>query len=245
MVTVNYDVQTMTGNRQLPDRPSARSVEQFLQQSNQLPQRVSSEPQQLARLIFALDATASRQASWDRACQLQAGMFLSTARLPRSLAIQLCYYRGFNEFYSTGWCRDSQALLKAMSGVQCRGGHTQIARVLRHARDCHRERPVAGLIFIGDAMEENPDQLCQLAGELGLQEVPLFLFQEGTDPAVKSCFQQMATLSKGAYAPFDEHSAAYLSELLGAVACYASGGAQSLRSLDSAAARHLLQQLGH
>ena len=34
-----------------------------------------------ARLIFAMDATASREPSWDRACQVQGQMFLVTAAL--------------------------------------------------------------------------------------------------------------------------------------------------------------------
>ena len=47
-----------------------------------------------ARLIFAMDATASREPTWDRACQVQGQMFLETAALG-GLEVQLVYYRGF------------------------------------------------------------------------------------------------------------------------------------------------------
>ncbi|MBM3512010.1 MAG: VWA domain-containing protein, partial [Alphaproteobacteria bacterium] len=33
------------------------------------------------RLMFALDATASREPTWDRACQIQGQMFAETAAL--------------------------------------------------------------------------------------------------------------------------------------------------------------------
>ena len=48
------------------------------------------------RLVFALDATMSRQPTWDMACTLQADMFREAAALG-SLDIRLVYYRGLNE----------------------------------------------------------------------------------------------------------------------------------------------------
>jgi hypothetical protein len=53
------------------------------------------------RLIFALDATASRQPTWDTACQLQADMFREVA----TLSVQLVYYRGLSECRSSRWLR--------------------------------------------------------------------------------------------------------------------------------------------
>ena len=44
-----------------------------------------------------------------------------------------------------------------------------------------KKQRVDALVFVGDAMEENVDRLCQLAGELGLNGVPIFLFHEGGD----------------------------------------------------------------
>ncbi|HUH37502.1 MAG TPA: VWA domain-containing protein, partial [Spongiibacteraceae bacterium] len=78
---------------------------------------------------------------------------------------------------------------------------------------------------------------------LGLRGLPLFIFQEGDDPAVTQCFQQMARLSRGAWARFDASSAHTLRALLEAVATYASGGADALQKLSGSAARDLLAQL--
>jgi hypothetical protein len=115
-----------------------------------------------------------------------------------------------------------------MQGVSCVGGATQIGRVLRHAAKEARAGKVNALVFVGDAMEENVDELCQLAGELGLSGVPAFIFHEGNEEVAGRAFRQIAKLSGGAYCPFDARSAQQLRELLAAVAVYAAGGRQAL-----------------
>ncbi|MFI5016300.1 MAG: VWA domain-containing protein, partial [Hyphomicrobiales bacterium] len=119
-------------------------------------------------------------------------------------------------------------LHKAMRGVSCVGGSTQIARVLTHARKEARANKVNALVFVGDAMEEKVDELCRLAGELGLLGAPVFVFHEGGDEIAGRAFRQIAKLSGGAYCPFDTGSAQQLRELLGAVAAYAAGGRPAL-----------------
>ncbi len=219
-------------------RSSSRDIAQFLAKTKTLGQFLDNQP----RLIFAIDATASRQPTWDQACALQSAMFEATAELP-SLAVQLCYYRGFKRFHSTDWISDTTVLRSHMNGVLCEGGHTQLARVLRHAMGEHRQRPVRALVFIGDALEESVDTLCDLAGQCGLLKLPLFLFQEGADSAVESAFRQITRLSGGAYARFDHHSRDRLAQLLGAVASYAAGGHPALASRNNDSARMLLRQL--
>ncbi len=85
-------------------------------------------------------------------------------------------------------------------------------------------------IFIGDAMEENPDTLAALAGELALLGVKAFMFQEGQDPAAKRTFGEIARLTGGAYSAFDAGASARLAALLRAAAAYAAGGHAALRS---------------
>lgn len=197
------------------------------------------------RLLFALDATASRQPTWDRACNLQAKMFLTTEKLG-GLQVKLCYYRGFGEFRHSAWCNSSQQLLNQMLGVQCLGGYTQIAKVLDLAIAETRQQAINAVVIISDAMEENIDALCNKAGQLGILDTPLFMFQEGNDPGVSRAFSQLAHLSNGAYCSFNENSAHELEELLSVVAHYASGGKTSLKTLShvqSAPAKALLQQL--
>ncbi len=222
------------------NRSSARDIQRFLKKKSDIVEFVSRTP----RLMFAIDATASRQPTWDTACQLQRRMFDATGQIAQ-LSVQLCYYRGFAEFHASAWCNDAAALGSEMAQVYCEGGHTQIARLLKHGMAEHRSTPVRALVFIGDAMEENPDTLCNLAGQCGMVNLPLFLFQEGHDRNVEQTFKSMARLSKGAWARFDQSSAATLERLLGAVARYAAGGRKALEAAGDRDAKLLLQQLKH
>jgi hypothetical protein len=179
------------------------------------------------RLIFALDATASREPSWDRACRIQGEMFEATAALG-GLDVKLLFYRGFAECKASRWMQNATDLHRAMRAVSCIGGETQIERVLSHAIAETRKRRVNALVFVGDAMEENVDRLCRVAGELGLLGTPVFVFHEGGDPNAGAAFRQIAKLSRGAYLSFDRGSADRLKELLAAIAVYAAGGYRAL-----------------
>lgn len=197
------------------------------------------------RLIFTLDATASRQPTWDRACHLQAEMFSAAAGIG-GLQIQLAWYRGLADFTATSWHTSSKALAAEMSRVLCAGGLTQIERVLRHALRERAGQAIRALVFIGDAMEEDPATLYGLAGQLGLFSVPVFIFHEGGDKQAGAVFSQIARLSAGAYCPFDSNSSSELRSLLGAVAVYAAGGKPALiehNAKHKDAARALLRQL--
>ena len=192
------------------------------------------------KLIFAMDATASREATWDHACQLQAEMFTQTAALG-GLEIQLCYYRGYGEFNASPWLSNSQDLLRLMTGVSCLGGHTQIEKILRHTITETKQKKVDALVFVGDCLEENIDNLCRYAGELALLGVPIFLFHEGYDPVAAMGFKQLAELTHGAYCRFDANSAQQLKELLSAVAVYAAGGRKALENFNKRQGRTVLQ----
>ena len=197
------------------------------------------------RLIFALDATASRQPTWDLACQLQADMFAEAVKVG-GLDIQLVYYRGLNECCASRFTSSPRELAGMMERIQCRTGRTQIGKVLAHALRANAARTVQALVFVGDAMEESIDDLCAKAGELGLRGVPVFMFQEGDDPEVEKTYREIARLSRGAYCRFDSGAAHQLGELLRAVAAYASGGLDALGRLAAnkdGPAMRLLEQL--
>ena len=188
------------------------------------------------RLVFALDATMSRQPTWDMACALQADMFREAASLG-SLDIRLVYYRGLNECRATGWISDSAQLAKLMSKIDCQGGNTQIGKVLSEARREAVASAVRAVVFVGDAMEEAVDDLCAKAGELGLLKVPVFMFQEGHDTAAEQAFREIARLTGGAWCRFDPGAAAQLRELLRAAAAYAAGGREALLRLSKTGKR--------
>ncbi|MGR6035239.1 MAG: VWA domain-containing protein [Candidatus Nitrosoglobus sp.] len=215
--------------KSLRKQSSSTEVEAFLKGVATMPHIKPNG--RLGRLIFAMDATASREPTWDRACHLQAQMFQETAALGR-LEIQLCHYRGFKEFSASPWLRHSDALLAQMIAVTCLGGYTQIEKVLLHTRAEAQRQKVNALVFVGDCMEESVDRLCHIAGKLGILSVPAFVFQEGYDPVAEHTFRQIAKLTQGAYCRFDGNSAVQLRDLLSAVAIYTTGGRHALENFS-------------
>ncbi|MCW5697985.1 MAG: VWA domain-containing protein [Bauldia sp.] len=218
---------------------SAKSeIAAFMEQLKAAP--VNAGPH--GRLIFALDATMSRQPTWDLACRLQGEMFREAGKVG-GLDVQLVYYRGFGECRASRWAGDTETLAQLMSGIDCRGGTTQIGKVLSHAAKETRKEKVSAVVFVGDAMEEMVDTLCDRAGQLGVLGVPVFLFQEGRNPEVERTFREIARLTRGAYARFDSNAAGELAALLRAVATYAAGGRKALAHHGGEKAQLLLQQL--
>jgi hypothetical protein len=203
-------------------------IEAFLKNARELGPRTDGKR---GRLIFALDATMSRQPTWDMACALQAEMFQETGAIG-GLDVQLVYYRGFDECRASKWVSDPKRLAGLMEKIDCRGGHTQIGRVLEHVRKETKLAKVDAFVFVGDAMEESVDDLSAKAGELGLLGVPAFMFQEESDPIAERAFKEIARLTKGAWCPFDAGAAAQLRELLRAAAAFAAGGHRALADLS-------------
>lgn len=203
-------------------------VARFLKQVQEAPAPVRGAGER-GRLVFAMDATASREPTWDRACNIQAEMFTATSALG-GLAVQLLYYRGFGQCRASKWVVHPNQLLRFMTSVRCLGGTTQIRKVLKHALKENAREKVDAMVFVGDSMEEDVDALCHLAGKLGLHNVPVFVFHEGHDPVAARAFRQITRLSGGAYCSFDSSSAQQLKDLLSAVAVYAAGGRQAMLS---------------
>ncbi|MCV0426432.1 MAG: VWA domain-containing protein [Roseibium sp.] len=222
--------------------PSAASdISAFLEKAKEL----KAQPGSGGRLIFALDATMSRQPTWDQACHIQAEMFQEAGKIG-GLKIKLVYFRGFGECKSSRWFEHGEELANAMGRIACQGGRTQIRKVLTAALATADKEKIAALVYVGDCMEEDVDILCDKAGELGLRGVPMFLFQEGRDTVAEQAFREMARLTNGVYCPFDAGSAQQLAELLKAVAVFASGGHTALQALEKKGgrgARLLLEQL--
>ena len=214
----------MTSNLAIPPRSAAVSA--YLDKL-----KPASAPRAggTGRVVFALDATASRQPTWDTACQLQHEMFDAVAGLG-ALFVQLVYFRGYDECRASKWLVRTAELHRVMQGVTCLGGETQIERVLSHTIRETGKTKVGALVFVGDAIEEKVDRLARLAGDLGKLGTPTFIFHEGHTPAVADAFRQLALLSGGVYLPFDRSGIDRLRALLGAIAVYAVGGYAALEA---------------
>jgi hypothetical protein len=233
----------MAGNERdapLVRRPVSAEVAAFVEAARNTPVPVAGR----GRLIFALDATMSRQPTWDLAQSLQARMFQAAADLG-GLDVQLVYFRGFNECRASNFVSGGQGLRDLMTKIGVRGGATQIGKVLAHARNEARQAKVGALVFIGDAMEEPVERLLAIAGELAIAGVKAFMFQEGDDPVASQAFGDIARLTGGAYGAFDANAASRLEALLRAAAAYAAGGRAGLaaQAVNNEAARLLLRQM--
>jgi hypothetical protein len=191
------------------------------------------------KLIFAVDATASRQPGWDLAAKLQANMFAAVAAIG-GIDVQLVFYRGDSECSASRWFSDPDSLARAMSRIYCQCGPTQVLRVLKHAREENQHEKVAALILVSDSFEEVPGQVYDAARALGM---PAFCFVEGDDVVASAVYRKIAEFTGGATAAFDAGAADRLKDLLRAVAVFAAGGMQALAAQKTEAARLLLTQI--
>ncbi|MEM1410387.1 MAG: VWA domain-containing protein [Pseudomonadota bacterium] len=194
------------------------------------------------RLIFALDATMSRQPTWDLACHLQGSMFDAAAAVG-GLDVQLVYFQGHGKARASRWASNAAELKDLMTGVQCQGGLTQIERVLDHAERQAAKAPLPSLVYVGDAMEEDIDVLCHKAGQLALRNTRAFMFLEGSDQTAERAFREIARLTGGVFLRFDRSSAQQLKDLLAAVATYSAGGRPALEKRGGASAKRLLKDM--
>ena len=241
---VQVGVPAAAASTQVPAASSSADVAAFIEKMKTLAPTASSGR---GRLVFAMDATMSRQPTWDMALGLQAEMFHAVKAIG-GLDVQLVYFRGAGECRASRWVADPDQLAHLMTSVSCQGGFTQIEKVLSHARTETAKRRVSALVYVGDCMEEEIDVLSGRAGELALLGVPVFLFQEGDNRQASTAFAEIGRLTKGAFCKFDAGSAAQLRSLLKAVAVYAAGGRLALERLSNEAregggARKLLGQM--
>src|ERR1051326_3531120 len=130
-------------------RSSSKDIAAFLDKAARTP----TLAQVKGRLIFAVDATMSRQPTWDAATEIQSDMF-EGAQSIGGLAVQLAYFRGRGECEASEWTTTPAALGARMRTVRTRSGFTQLRRVLAHAAAEARRTKVGALVYVGDRSEE-------------------------------------------------------------------------------------------
>jgi hypothetical protein len=224
-------------------KSAAADIASFVEKARKVSLKADS-----GRLVFSLDATMSRQPTWDMACGIQGKMFDAVRDLKgttsNALSIQLVYFRGHGECRASRFVVNTASLADLMSSISCRAGHTQIGKVLSHCLKENNAKRVSAVIYIGDAFEEDVDSVGQKAGELGVRGVPLFIFQEGHDQRAETAFKEFARLSRGCWFRFDKAAPRTLAELLGAIAVFATGGTDALRLSGKRPDLLLLEQMG-
>lgn len=188
------------------------------------------------RIIFAMDATGSRSHAWEAVSRIHRDMFSAIDTLGE-LEIKLIYFRGASECRASPWLKDQPTLLRLLGKVACEPGETQIERVLNHVSAENDKSPVHAVIFIGDSCEEPFSGIETKSEILGAKKVPLFVFHDtsgkgnllyGRNPETEKLFRHMAKSSNGAYMMLDTSSSKILSNVLQAVAIFATGGRRAL-----------------
>jgi hypothetical protein len=203
----------------LPGGTSAAAIRQYLD----LARKASRDH---PRMIFAMDATASREPTWELAIRLHRDMALALG----TIEVQLVFFHGNGKCFASNWASGGSRLADLMAKVQCLSGQTQIAKVLEHVLRESEKHTIRGVVYVGDTCEEELERLSGLAAQMKQRKIPLFIFHEVSGDATGASeasdeilFRALATITDGVYAPFDAGAADQLQRLLRGAADYVSG----------------------
>jgi hypothetical protein len=195
------------------------------------------------RLIFAVDATASREPAWVAARQVTDALVKA---LPGQLDVALAVHGGSRVHIFTEFTNEPAALRDRAAGVVCEAGLTRLLPILSVSL---KQPAVRVVVYIGDVFEENVAKGRQLTDAMGKQGIRLIVLHDTADPAARrdaELFWDLAKRTGGCVMPFDASSSGRLRDLLSAVAVYAVGGEKLLRERrhDLPGAVALLEHLG-
>lgn len=186
------------------------------------------------RIGLIVDATGSRQASWEDAQRVQGRMLESLGRTGRVL-LRLIYFGG-GELTACAWSSDHAALSAHMAAVRCRKGHTQILDGLR--RFLREGEEAESIILVGDAFEEDAGSAELLAALLRDSGAKIFAFLEGDDAHAARIFRKLAEATGGRFARLGAELP--LGALCEGVVLLTAHGREGLRRLKHEKARLLL-----
>ena len=142
--------------RALPEPDKPRSV---VSPAPRVPPALREER---ARLVFAVDATASRSAAWEAAKQLTDILFEA---IPGKLDVALAVHGGGRVHTFTAFTDDAGRLRDMAMGIRCRSGDTRLIDILARAV---REKPKV-VVYIGDCFEESQREAVSVAEQLKAQ----------------------------------------------------------------------------
>jgi hypothetical protein len=178
------------------------------------------------RLVFAVDATASREPAWKAARQVTDALVKA---LPGELDVALAVHGGSRVHTFTAFTSDAATLRDRAAGVACEAGLTRLLPILNASL---KQQAVKVIVYIGDVFEENLPHGRQLADSLGARGTKLIVLHDTADPSARrdaEIFWDLAKRTGGCVLPFDANAPGRLRDLLAAVAVYAVGGEQLLR----------------
>jgi hypothetical protein len=184
------------------------------------------------RLVFAIDATASRQPAWEAARTTTDALFQA---LPGQLDVALAVHGGSRVKLFTEFVSEPAALRDQASSVRCEAGMTRLVEIMERCRDAS---DVKVLVYIGDVFEEGLEEAEQAATALRLRGTRVIVLHDRAQAlqldASAEAFQRIAQFTQGAVLPFDPSAVTALRALLEAVATLAVGGIKLLQERRSA-----------
>ncbi len=193
------------------------------------------------RLLFSMDATASREEAWNIAKEITGAMFEA---IPGKLDVGLAYHSGGFLQEITPFTSKEAGFKRKLQSVSCRAGGTAFNPILDKAVNIPH---LKAIIYIGDCFEENEDYAYFLANQLRLKGIRLFIFHDTSSEkqgydinTAREVFHELARRSKGAVFPFDVNSPEVVKALLEAISIYAGRGIKALKASKSKSASLLL-----
>ncbi|MCC8978897.1 hypothetical protein [Bradyrhizobium acaciae] len=239
----------------LTTRTSIEETRNTIEQERETTRRESEELASThVNLIFALDATASRERFWEESKLIQSTMFSAVGTSGLKVRTQLVSYSGLTQLGDVAagdWHSDAEALSDTMENINCVAGHTQIGQVFKHAVRENTQRKVHGLILIGDSCEEDGAQLRALGSELNENRIQLYIMDDGNrsdgrHPDTFRIFRETAEAAEGVYLPLESKSIAKLIDYLRVAAVASSGNIKAVDriagSVTTAEGRAFLEQ---
>ncbi len=189
-----------------------------------------------ARIGFLIDATGSREHTWEQAQTIQARLFRTASGL-KAIKLRLVYFGG-NKLTALSWKKNARSVARHMAAVRCKAGLTQILEGLQKFANETPEDRAAAIILVGDCFEEDSAQAEHIAAQLKDKGIKIFSFIEGDDWTAHSVFQRLAEITGGRFAKFGDELP--LADLCEGVALLTSGSKKALRRLKNEKARLLL-----
>lgn len=180
---------------------------------------------------FIIDATASRQDTWDTAQKTQAAMLSELANgFADRVTIELVTFGGDVLNAPTQAVSHIDAA-KRLAEVECKAGSTQFIDALQPFVE-RKDNRTKSIIIVGDFFEENIETVYDVARKLAQKKIKIFTFQEGhyDNDDTETFFRELARITGGAYAKFG--SPVQLSKLCADVIDLTLGGCNALRALN-------------
>lgn len=191
--------------------------------------RAAAVSERRPRLVFGIDATASREPAWEAAKKITDSLFTT---LPGELDVALAVHGGGVVSMFSAFSSDVQRFRDLAAGVSCRAGHTQLVPLMQRTRE-HPDVKV--FLYIGDCFEESEEEAYEAADALkarGIRAVMLHDASSG-DMAARRVFEEIAKRTGGVCLDFYGGDRQAMKNIFEAVAVLAVGGIKLLQQRRS------------